>query len=721
MPALATWMSLDPTVFSEPTDPSAESKSEGEWALGIILCLAGAAATNLGLTIQKRSFLLNDALPLEMQKPASSQSLWVGGLFVFLLGQTANLLAFGYTSQAVAATLGSFSLVTNGIFAPLLLREKLNRQIVLSIGIICAGSVAVVLSSSRAPQEYSLEELLHLLQRPLFVMYLSALVIAFLVSVSIMIFLDRQWARVEAEAAEWEKRREGESLEYKPSIAGGTRMELDPELARNSHASPPPSSEDAFKIVHVVPSSERAWHDPSPSESSALLGTTGSSPEDSPSSLSSPASSTKLTAPGSLTPIVAAAVLSSLSVLFGKCTVQLLKDSLQRENQFRSPLSWVLTVVFLFCAVSAVAFLNVGLRRGKALFVVPLYYVLNTILAITGGLVYFEEFRRFGVAQGIVFASGVAVTIGGVWVSSRGQVSIEDGGIEEDSDVELGGETGVSRVGLGGEESASESCDEEGGTSPASGVSASSEAESPLDEEVGGEAAQRIGHQKAPLPPAAVSSNISPERKKKLGAAVRFGAADAGSSSRMKRAVSAPGVGLNPETLAEMEREASIEEIEEGDALKLDAALSTPQPSTRSYGSLSSTAAPFRTPGPTSRHLQQEFPSAAAAASAARKHHHHHHHRPLIPSRTRSLSSLTARSQQQVLTAQASVRDQQLKDALMRRAARKRFSLSHDAYPSSFSHLPPASSGAASDAARHPTPPRVERRYSVAIVGLGIS
>jgi hypothetical protein len=39
---------------------------------------------------------------------------WCIGFTIFLIGQIVNLLAMGYASQSVAATLGSFSLVTNG-------------------------------------------------------------------------------------------------------------------------------------------------------------------------------------------------------------------------------------------------------------------------------------------------------------------------------------------------------------------------------------------------------------------------------------------------------------------------------------------------------------------------------------------------------------------------------------------------------------------------------
>jgi hypothetical protein len=58
--------------------------------------------------------------------------------------------------------------------------------------------------------------------------------------------------------------------------------------------------------------------------------------------------------------------------------------------------TWAIVVVFLTCAIAAIAFLNAALRLGTALFIIPVYYVMSTLLAITGGLVYFENYKEVG-------------------------------------------------------------------------------------------------------------------------------------------------------------------------------------------------------------------------------------------------------------------------------------------------------------------------------------
>ena len=42
-----------------------------------------------------------------------------------------------------------------------------------------------------------------------------------------------------------------------------------------------------------------------------------------------------------------------------------------------------------------VYYINMALSTGKALFAVPAYYVLNTVLCMFGGFVYFDEWGNY--------------------------------------------------------------------------------------------------------------------------------------------------------------------------------------------------------------------------------------------------------------------------------------------------------------------------------------
>ena len=739
-------MSLGPSsVLVDVGDPG---RSDWEWGLGICLCLAGAAGTNLGLTIQKLSFIRNDASEIHEQRSAMRQPLWITGLTVFLTGQILNLIAFGYTGQALAATLGSFSLVTNGFFAPLLLGEELTRTIVISIIVIVSGSILVVFSSSRATQDYTLQswyrqnnsynipshlipiaavdnethsfsfycflllELVALYQRDLFIVYMSILIMAFTLCLILMYREQRRWSAANQKLSDWEKTRIGEAALYEPTVPSASNgngdaddtLVLDPEMNGTN-----------LEIRAVRKKGDGT------SEKDALIGERRVSP---PPEL-------KVVPPTPVTPIVAGAILSSLSVLFGKCSVQLVKSSVSGENEFIHPLSWFITIVFLVCAILAVVFLNLGLHRGTALFVVPLYYVLNTVLAILGGLIYFEEFQRFTFVQGLTFGSGVLVTVIGVWVGSRGQVS-------DDDEIELStGSESESPTSL----SASPE-EEEKSISPPVTIngagqdkSRSSSIKSFVGDEVGAAAApprkrssltssnRRNGEDIIPVGGTKVvrfggvtnetASMVAKEQAKAASSTVSSPSSSASSAPpsvrplRLFRASSTSDVGLTDEEFESLlaEQDAADDEARARmtssfassnasaqrsgvGSLRLHPALSTPQPSTAvtRYGSLDDATMQYplitsRTPDHRPSHHR---PSSSSSSSAllARSHH-------LRRPRSIDMSKLTP-SQQLIL----------------KKRLANRYTYDQLAYQSSFPH---------------PSHLQGKRKYSVAVLGLGVS
>ncbi len=70
--------------------------------------------------------------------------LWRIGLILVIVGSFADFAAFSFASQSLIAPLGSFTLVSNTIFAPCLLKEKVVRRDVISTGFIIFGSVWAV-------------------------------------------------------------------------------------------------------------------------------------------------------------------------------------------------------------------------------------------------------------------------------------------------------------------------------------------------------------------------------------------------------------------------------------------------------------------------------------------------------------------------------------------------------------------------------------------------
>ncbi|KAF9134888.1 hypothetical protein BG015_003360 [Linnemannia schmuckeri] len=103
--------------------------------------------------------------------------LWVAGLIVFIVGNLGGFIALRFAPQSLTAPLGSISLISNVIIAPLVNKEVLGRWDLAGIFFIVAGSVIVVVFSGIVAQDYKLCVLINLFQKPATIVYLSLIAI----------------------------------------------------------------------------------------------------------------------------------------------------------------------------------------------------------------------------------------------------------------------------------------------------------------------------------------------------------------------------------------------------------------------------------------------------------------------------------------------------------------------------------------------------------------
>ena len=150
---------------------------------------------------------------------------------------------------------------------------------------------------------------------------------------------------------------------------------------------------------------------------------------------------------------LSAAAFASVSITLSKISVLLLKLTLQGANQFRganAASSWAFTAGFILFAVVNLRVLNEGLGKFDASFVIPIYYVMSTLLTIVSGEVlyqtYVELWQHFW-PKGTLFGAGLVLSLVGVNVIAT----------PAPEDVDNVGGRGASAMGAGGEE------DEEGG------------------------------------------------------------------------------------------------------------------------------------------------------------------------------------------------------------------------------------------------------------------
>jgi hypothetical protein len=141
-----------------------------------------------------------------------------------------------------------------------------------------------------------------------------------------------------------------------------------------------------------------------------------------------------------------AALVGCCSLTFGKMFIALLKESFTGSNQFTDYLAWVVTVIFITCAVSNVHFINFGLENSPAMVMIPIYYVLITVLATIAGILCFQDFATFEeTLNWILFVAGVLLSLVGVVIlgqkegsgEAEAQAKAEENQEGKDPDCEL--------------------------------------------------------------------------------------------------------------------------------------------------------------------------------------------------------------------------------------------------------------------------------------------
>jgi len=115
----------------------------------------------------------------------------------------------------------------------------------------------------------------------------------------------------------------------------------------------------------------------------------------------------------------------SVSVMLGKCIVEvvgILATGTTESDLFSAPSTYVVLIIWMLSAAGALVSLNMALAVGEAMVVIPWLTVANTLLAILGGIFFFEEFSTFQtVSKLVVFLVGVILAILGAYFLQTGR------------------------------------------------------------------------------------------------------------------------------------------------------------------------------------------------------------------------------------------------------------------------------------------------------------
>ncbi|CDO71580.1 hypothetical protein BN946_scf184911.g50 [Trametes cinnabarina] len=342
--------------------------------VGIVIGLLASFVQSLGLTIQRKSHVLNQSLPEDQQKVEHRRPLWLLGFAIFISSNLfGSLVQIASLPVVILAPLGAVSLLWNAFFARILLGDVFSVWMVLGTLLIAGGAVLIAVFGIVPEPTHSLEDLLRLFNRPAFVAYFSIL--------GVFVFV---WLVV-THIVEYSYTRRVKLADVTPPLS--------PLLAPNSAPSLLTTATTATSAVDPAAATERTplidrkphARSKSPSPSSSFR-----------SMITSPLS---FTIQSLRTPIFLASsyasisgILSGMCLLFAKSGVELLLLTISGHNQFWRWQAWMLVLSLVVFALLQ--------------------------LCIVNGLVYFDQFSLLPVSHLLLVGLGMVILLSGVWIIS---------------------------------------------------------------------------------------------------------------------------------------------------------------------------------------------------------------------------------------------------------------------------------------------------------------
>ncbi|ODQ56226.1 hypothetical protein SAICODRAFT_4415 [Saitoella complicata NRRL Y-17804] len=143
--------------------------------VGCAIALVSNVIQSLGITLQRKSHIYEEALPQTLRRASYKRPLWQSGVLIYIL---ANV--FGSSVQittlplVVLAPLQASGLVFNAVLANVLLGEAFGLQGLIGTVLTSVGAVLIAAFGAITEPSHSLDELLRLLSQLPFVIWMVA-------------------------------------------------------------------------------------------------------------------------------------------------------------------------------------------------------------------------------------------------------------------------------------------------------------------------------------------------------------------------------------------------------------------------------------------------------------------------------------------------------------------------------------------------------------------
>ncbi|KAM7208882.1 Magnesium transporter NIPA domain containing protein [Naviculisporaceae sp. PSN 640] len=148
---------------------------EGSIALGIVVGLLSTSVQSLGLTLQRKSHILEDEKgPYDVRRPPYRRRRWQLGMGMFIISNVlGSSIQISMLPLPVLSTLQASGLVFNSICATLILGEPFTRWSLWGTLLVCGGALLIAIFGAVPSPAHKLSELLDLLGRRPFIVWMS--------------------------------------------------------------------------------------------------------------------------------------------------------------------------------------------------------------------------------------------------------------------------------------------------------------------------------------------------------------------------------------------------------------------------------------------------------------------------------------------------------------------------------------------------------------------
>ncbi|TFK57080.1 hypothetical protein OE88DRAFT_1715847 [Heliocybe sulcata] len=377
---------------------------------GIVIGLLASCVQSLGLTIQRKSHVVNQDLPESEQRVEHRRPLWLLGFAIFISSNIlGSLFQIASLPVVILAPLGAVSLLWNAFFARFLLGDVFSPWMIIGTLLIAGGAVLIAVFGIVPEPTHSLEDLLQLFRRPAFVAYFSILGFVVVLCLVITHIVEYSYTR----------RRGRIALPETPPLS--------PTLLPTDAVTTQVVTERTALVDRKQASLSR------------------SSPSRSPSPPHSPVPKSKADQRTATLLAISYAsmsgILSGMCLIFAKSGVELLLLTVKGDNQFWRWESWMLVLGLGVFALLQLWYLHKSLVLADPTLVCPLAFCFYNLSSIINGLMYYDQFSLLSTLKLCLVSLGIVILLAGVWVVSvyagAGGVDVGPWHEDEEEDEDL--------------------------------------------------------------------------------------------------------------------------------------------------------------------------------------------------------------------------------------------------------------------------------------------